>query len=204
MADPHVKVDFKPITAIADAVEQARGTSTTTTAGKAFKVWAHIYRAYLRNRFDRFSKGGGNWAKLSSATLNARRRKVRGWKLKRGQTWKKKRFKKGTAISVDRAPKILRDTGTLFAALQPNFVRAPGQLESRVSFGIRVGFGGPGKHSGKKKGSTKKTIADIAAYHQTGGGRLPQRKIIVDPDTKTMNKLAIVFVKFLERARDGG
>lgn len=133
----------------------------------AIRQWAYRYRGFAQERFDRFSKGRGDWPGLKASTIRQRRR---GDKRARG---KRKRAS------------ILRDTGTIFSALEPNFIGAPGQLEKDIPFGVRVGFGGPHKHP---KG--KATIADIAHFHQSGTGPLPKREIIVDPDRETQEGMA--------------
>lgn len=71
---------------------------------------------------------------------------------------------------------ILRETNTLFNAIQPVFSGASGQLEERKGRSIRVGYGGPGKHP-KFAGS----VATLAEIHQRGLGNVPARKIIVPP-----------------------
>ena len=82
----------------------------------------------------------------------------------------------------DRAgvPGILRDTGTLFGALD---VGGRGTLFKDLPNGIRVGFSGTTRHP---KG--KATLADIAGFHDQGGkgGRPPQRQILVAPDQATV------------------
>ena len=85
---------------------------------KMKKRWAVRYRTYIRDRFSRFSRGGGDWPKL------------------------KRKRKKG-ALS---AASILRDTGTLFTVVATAFSGAPGALEQVLPDGIRVGFGGTQKH----------------------------------------------------------
>lgn len=77
-----------------------------------------------------------------------------------------------------RGPKkyaILIDLGVLKKALT---VGAPGNLFRYIRHGIRVGFGGPAKHSG----GGKATIRDIAVFHDQGEGRLPRRQILHKPD----------------------
>ena len=81
---------------------------------------------------------------------------------------------------------ILRKTGLLFNALQPAFP-GNGGLAIRAGLSIVVGYGGAAKH-----GKGKAKIADIAEFHQLGGPRLPQRKIIVQPDVETFRQLATV------------
>lgn len=118
------------------------------------KQWAARYRAFAQERFAIFSRGGGDWAPLAPSTIKGRR--------------------KGKGKGLVAA--ILRNLGFLFQALSPSFTKKPGQLESTIPFGVRVGFGGPGAYP---KGPA--TVADIASFHQEGGPHLPQRKIIVDP-----------------------
>ena len=129
---------------------------------KALKQWGARYRSFAQERFDQYSKGGGDWPPLSLFTILGRRK---------GPRKRKKETKKPIVKHA-----ILRDTGTLFAALAPTFSNKPGAVEEQIPFGIRVGYGGPIRHG---KGAA--TIAEIAAAHQTGGPKLPQRKIIVDP-----------------------
>lgn len=189
------KIEIRPLQNLLTQVAAVRGEALETM----LKQWAVRYRAFTQARFDRFSKGGGNWPALKRSTLLAKARRTmarareqnrvasgsetdsqREKRLKRaGATYRreKKRIDAGTAKAT-----ILRDTGILFAALQPVFVNAPGQLQERIDHGIRVGFGGPGRHP---EGGP--TIADIAAFHDAGGGNLPQREIIVDPDQATID-----------------
>ncbi len=129
-----------------------------------FKQWAVRYRAFVQDRFDRASKGDGTWPPLSQATIAGRR--------------------KGSST-------ILRDTGTLFAALSPMWAAPPGSINELIDGGVRVGFGGSASHP-----DGLATIAEIASYHQVGGGRLPKREIIVPPTTPLLE----AFVADLERA----
>ena len=98
---------------------------------KVFKQWAIRYRSFVRERFVKFSRGGGNWKPL--------KRKRRRGELKRAA--------------------ILRDTGTLFASLDVQFRGKPGQLQESLPNGIRVGFGGPAKHP--KAGITVAGLAAV-------------------------------------------
>lgn len=87
--------------------------------------------------------------------------------------------------------KILRDTGTLLGALT---IRAPGNLFRIVKHGLIFGFGGGGKHP-----DGKATIAQIARWHDKGSGNLPQRQIIVEPDTKTIRGMLADVKRFITR-----
>ena len=165
-----VTIDLRGLNNLEKLVRDGmRGGGKGNPIRRAFHQWGARYRGFVQERFDRFSKGGGNWKALSKATVK-RRRKGR----KRTARSKSKTFSTGSAA-------ILKDTGTLFRALQPGFVSLPGQLEKDIQYGIRVGFGGPGKHP-----NSRFTIAQIARAHQTGAGKLPKREIIVDPDIRTV------------------
>lgn len=151
----------------------------------ALKQWAARYRSAMQERFDKFSKGGGNWAALAPSTIEGRRH-GKGGGFKRG-----KRAAARAKATGGGGVSILRDTGTLFNTLDPQFTRAPGQLEERVPYGIRVGFGGPAKHP---KG--KATIVDIAVFHQFGMGRNPKREILIEPPANVLQ----LMVGDMERA----
>ncbi|MFG0247837.1 MAG: hypothetical protein ACF8OB_03035 [Phycisphaeraceae bacterium JB051] len=75
---------------------------------------------------------------------------------------------------------ILRDTSTLFAALDISH----SNNWRFISDGIRVGFL---KSKSQRHPGVKRTlsIADIAGIHQFGKGNAPKRPIIVDPDKQT-------------------
>ena len=80
---------------------------------------------------------------------------------------------------------ILRDLGLLFAVVNPTFP-GPGSIAERVNGRtVRLGYGGGDRH-----GTSTVTIAQIAEFHQNGGGNLPQREIIVPPDNPTTKQLS--------------
>ena len=171
----------------------------------ALKLWGVRYRSYAQLRFDTYSKGGGDWPKLSPATLKKRRKGTKSnvKKLREilaGQSTKKR--VPGQALTPSIQPTILRDTGLLFGALAPVFAGAPGAIEEHIEFGIRVGYGGPQRHfsPGVKVMST---IADIASYHQTGNmPRMPKREIIVSPPETVLNSMSQDMTKALDELAD--
>jgi len=71
---------------------------------------------------------------------------------------------------------ILIDSGVLFRTIKPTFLRAPTKIGPLA---IRVGFGKRAKR--RHPGSKRKTIQQIAMFHQLGGQFLPMREIIVAP-----------------------
>ncbi len=148
------------------------------------KQWAFRYRGAMRERFDRFSKGGGDWEGLKASTIARRRHGGKG-RFKRGRKALAK-AKEGGGGQVS----ILRDTGQLFTVLSAVFARLPGQLERAIPFGILVGFGGSARKKTRGGKTGKATIAEIASYHQEGEGNLPQRKILVEPSQTVQNAMA--------------
>lgn len=141
----------------------------------AFTQWAARYRSFSQQKFDANSKGSGDWPPLAESTKKRRRGPRKGFKGNRSFT-------------------VLRDTGTLYRAFTPQFVRAPGQLELGIRNGIRVGFGGKHKHP-----SGGVTVADVASFHNSGAGRLPKRQLIHDPDARTAELMAGDLNRALDR-----
>ena len=159
-----VKVDFRALIRWQKVVEARSGAVKF-----GLRQWGIIYRSAMQERFAKFSTGGGNWRKLKPSTIRRRRQAVRNTKF-------------------GRTASILRDTGTLLAALNP--VLSPGSLEKLTEFGILVGFGGASRHPGGGR-----TIKEIAEIHQSGLGRVPKREIIVKPDKTTVSVMAAVMEK---------
>lgn len=169
----------------------------------AFIQWGALYRSFVRLRFRNESRGGGDWPRLARSTLAARRRK----KVKlRTKTGRRRKFKMGSSVLITKAPKILIDTGILIGALSPRFERKPGQLQKNLSDGIRVGFGGPAKHPAKPGEKSPPTISDIASWHQKGNriNNLPQRRIIVDPNEKTLRRMSSLMDIAIKRTAKEG
>ena len=145
----HATVDLTPLKKHVEAI--SRGSSTPIQ--RCHRRWGKRYEAFIRRDFTRQSSGGGRWPALDPATVARRRKEGVG-------------------------AKILRDTGTLLAALT---IGAPGNVFKLEKDGCLFGFGGPARHPGGKA-----RIADIARFHDSGAGTLPQRQIIVPPDAATI------------------
>lgn len=92
---------------------------------------------------------------------------------------------------------ILVDTGTLRRGLA---LQGPGNVREVFAngrfIGVRYGVAG-GSHPGKL------TVGRLAAIHQRGSGRLPQRKIIVRPDAQTIAGMRLDAVRAMKRIRGG-
>lgn len=167
-----VTIDLKPLKRFQRQLKNDLRGSGQGPVRAAMKQWGARYRAFVQRRFKRNSRGGGGWPPLAASTIRRRR---------------------GKRSKVA----ILIDTGTLFRALDPVFNRKPGQIQEDIPFGVRVGYGGPGQHP-----SGKLTVADIAEFHQKGGGHLPQRKIIVPPDANTTAAMRRDMERALKRMID--
>jgi hypothetical protein len=122
-------------------------------------AWELVYRSFTRLRFAKFSKGGGDWAPLKPSTL------------------KRRRGGGGNAA-------ILRDTGAMFASLQPTTDSGSILQSTALPFGLRMDL------EGAKSYANGPTLAEVATYHHKGGGRLPAREILVKPDQKTIESMA--------------
>ena len=155
-ADP-VKVDLRGLEKFDEIINKDLRKGGNGPIRAAMKQWAARYRGFVQRRFVKFSRGGGDWQPLKN---------------------KRRRGKKGKAA-------LLRDTNTMFAALDPQFQRKPGQLQKDVPFGIKVGYGGGGSHPISSLSVTK-----LAELHQTGEGNLPARQMIVEPDQQTVKGMA--------------
>jgi len=173
-----VNVNLYKLRKFRHALEADLRLSSNGPVRKALDEWGSLIALFLLNRYERFSRGQGNWKALKPITLAG---KVR----------------RGLLLL------ILRATDTLYDYFNPTFSRKPGELSETIPFGVRVGFG---KNMERLHPDSKnKTIREIAMFHQEGGGRLPQRKIIAPPDQDTINKMRAVMQKALEQsARDAG
>lgn len=174
-----VRINLKPLERFSREVRRNLQSNAPGPVRDAVRQWGARYRSFAKLRFDRFSKGGGNWPSLAASTMKRRRKARRGFK------------------GATRQFSILRDTGLLFKALMPEFTRRPGQWQLDIPFGLEVGYGGPGRYP-----DGKATVADVASFHQKGfrkGKRhLPKRETIVPPDAKTINRMAQDMAKGLQ------
>lgn len=161
-----VRLNLEPLRRFAAAIRADLRASGNGPIRRAIRQWAARYRSFAQLRFDRYSKGGGDWAPLAESTKRRRRKARKGHQ-------------------GPRSFSLLWDTGLMFEALNPVWKRKPGALQQDIPFGVRAGYGGPAKHPGGKA-----SIADIAMFHNTGAGNLPKREIIVDPDEKTLSGMA--------------
>ena len=154
----YVHINLAPLKKFKDTIEQDLRGSGSGPVRKALQHWGLRFRQFIQERFDKFSRGGGGWPDLKPSTKRARRQGNGGGSFT-----------------------ILRDTNTLFSALDPAFSRKPGQLQEDIPFGVKVGYGGSARHP--KAGMT---IVRLAQIHNDGLGTVPARPIIVPPDARTV------------------
>jgi len=176
MIKANVSVDLSGLKRFKKIVKADLRGSGNGPIRAAITQWGVRYRAFSQRRFVKFSRGGGDWDALKS--VRARNKGGKG----------KKKNKQA----------ILIDTGTMIAALNPQFTRKPGALNKRIPFGVRVGYGGPGRYAD----GGGATIADIAAFHQEGAGRLPKRETIVEPSAATAALMAGDMRRAMKRLAD--
>ena len=159
-----VRIHIKPLERLVDKIRRGAGPLQDV-----YLQWAARYRGFARRRFNVLSRGGSvgatTWPPLTEGTKRRRRKARRGYK-------------------GPRKFSILRDTGTLYNALDPT-IENPGSLRRLLRNGVRVGYGGSARH-GKAK---YLTIARLAEIHDQGLGNNPRRSIIVRPDDRTIRQM---------------
>lgn len=153
-----------------DLIRKTMHTRGNTPARQMLRKWGTRYLAFVKREYVKNSKGGGGWTPLSRATLRSRR-KGTGSKVAADGS-----IRNSSGQFVGKVA-ILRDTGTLLAALDPG---NPGNHFKDKPGAVVVGFANT-RHP--KGGST---IAQIASYHQEGKG-VPKRPILVEPDAATVS-----------------
>ena len=139
-----------------------------------FKQWGRIYLSFVQRRFNAFSRGGGNWPKLTEETVKRKRGKASPSRRRRA------RRVSAAAGSVAAPTAMLVATGTLKSALD---IGSPGNVFKLLVDGARVGFAQTRHPAGGV------SILGLAVIHDLGLGRVPQREILVEPDTDTQRQL---------------
>lgn len=194
MADVSVTVNLNlaPLERFASEFERQLGQGGSGPLADGFDRCAARYLAFLQERFDRLSRGGGEWPPLAASTL-ARRAGAPVRRLNQaleagqitqqqfnrriGRARRSASRSRARLAANSRGASILRDTNTLFTALDPSIRMVPGKVYKRGRMTVEFGYGGPSGHP-----SGPASIAQIARFHQDGGPRLPRRRIIVGPD----------------------
>jgi hypothetical protein len=144
-------------------------------------LWRNQFGAFIRRRFNIFSRGGGDWPALALSTVQGRRKGRKKADTKRSSLARSK----GKLVSAGRSVSILRNTGLLFAHIAPDFMPVTHFASSGTRFTATVSF-----QAAKQYPGSKTTTTDVLIFHQRGGPKLPQRKILVPPDSKTKQQMA--------------
>lgn len=151
-------------------------TSESRPIRNAVEQWGVLITDFLTTRWVIFSLGGGNWRALNAKYL--------AWKTRKGLL-----------------PFILRATDQAISLFSAKFARKPGAMGSDVKFGVRVSFGEAMQVPHMT--NPQMTVASVMMLHQQGVGRLPQRKVIVGPDTETRGKMRAVMDAALREVASG-
>lgn len=216
-----VTLDLSKYQAFKRDIEDQLEHRTEGPITASFRQWGAIYRSFVKERFDVYSKGGGDWPPLKLATKLARRgpagkrkskvsarekarkivKRVTKLKAKLGKTKTAKRYKEILG-QIKRARAGLKKNTNL-KDRKFSILRDTNTLFTALS----PEFSGlPGQeetpisngiqvgYGGNAKHPSAKTatVADIASYHQTGAGHLPVRRIIVEPTASVIESMTKV------------
>lgn len=165
---PTVSINLKGLTKFRGEL----GAGSSDTQARVLKVWEFRYKGFIFNRFNSFSRGGGDWPALAESTI-AKRRSGGG----------------------DGSPAILVDIGLLRGALTPVVTPPPGWESKKGPWQVEVGYGGAAAHG---EGGHA-TIADIASFHNRGTDHLPKRTIIVKPPDDVLKAMGVDAARILNK-----
>lgn len=136
---------------------------------RALKQIGIYYLGFTKRRFYQYSRGGGDWEPLAESTLRQRRGSGKG-------------------------AAILRDTGLLFNAIgNSGRPKAGAQLQKKGKK-IRVGWDERTQHR-----YAQMTFAELADIHQRGRGNVPARKLLVEPDSQTKQRMRRALSRAVEK-----
>lgn len=141
------------------------------------RLVAKRYETYLKRRFNILSRGGS----VDGTT----------WKPTKYRRPPKSRKRKQNSDEKKKTYLTLRDTGTLYKAIQ---IGKAGNSLKKIRGGVRYGILGSGRHpryDGK--------IRTLAMIHQLGKGNNPKRPILAEPDKKTGNAIRRLIDKYVKQ-----
>lgn len=127
--------------------------------------------AFFGKRYDRLSRGGGEWAPLAPSTIAGRRKGPRVQGARRSRAAVEALRRRGVRTAGRAA--ILKDRGQLRQAMN---VGAAGNTLRRVRGGIVVGIGGEQIHD-VESGLSFRRLAQI---HHNGEGNVPKRTLVTN------------------------
>ena len=120
------------------------------------------YEAYIRRRFDRLSRGGGEWPPLAPSTLRR--------KLASGRTTISNGRRVNNRARTAGAGRILVETGALRQSLE---ISGANHVRQSIPNGVRTGSKDP-----------------KIAFHQWGTARIPARPVYVPPTPQVARQMA--------------
>lgn len=174
MIDVKVKVNTEPLSQIRTALGSLNRVPPHPAFVDMGNQWLRRVESFTRRRFDRFSKGGGNWPPLALSTVNGRAGASSAFK---GKTIAKRNgldhvvtgsgkrrliaqpiardtTRGGGIVKTTRRAAILVNTGTLKAALT---IGSQGNVAQQIPGGVRYGIeGGRAARAFKATGSSAK------------------------------------------------
>lgn len=185
-----LKIDGKPFAKMVQDLTDELGDASKQTIRLGLEEALKVYFEYMVTRFNKMSKGGDEWPDLAPST-----KRNRYYKLNPHQRLNKRKDQRGMSgeksearVAAMKFP-ILKDTGDLLASLTRG---GKGHFYKVSSKGIEEG-----------------TTVMYAHYHQSGGGRLPRRMILVAPSdwvksrmkTAVRNAVQTIVTKAIKNAR---
>jgi hypothetical protein len=154
-----IRVDLKPL----DQFLQRLTTPGRDGYDEVMLRWLIRYKKYAKAQFNKNSRGGGLWPSLKKST--------------------RKRVRKRSRL-------ILRDSDTISKTLDPiptlDRNPSPGILTIRTPRGLKVLFGGGGKHP-----FSKLSIAKLCEVHHLGRGNNPSRIILIPASSEVKRRMKL-------------
>lgn len=164
MALHDVKVAYKP-GGLGRLKEALRNVDKEPALRSALNQWSSYYRAFLRERFITFSRGGGDWEPLAESTL--RRRLGPAGKARKGQGTGKRKAARPTAAQKPgrpRKPRKGRSRTLSAAALARQLAREQRAFQARAARAAKQGAARKTKKARLGAAILRDTNAMFAAF----------------------------------------
>jgi hypothetical protein len=162
--DLSFKIDASPLLRVLDGLADALEAGTENPHIRNGLEGAQTeYLESMRERFVEQSGGAGEWPELARLTQRERAR-----------------------LGFNPTRPILTRLAILYTALRAG---QPGSASEFTHDSLRAGIGGPERHPGYGDRPPSLTIGQIAEIHQRGLGRVPVRRILVDPSDSVLARM---------------
>ena len=126
-----VRINVRPLRKFSAALRADLKQGGHGPARRMLRQVGIRYLSFVKRRFVRFSRGGGDWKPLAASTVKSRSRTSTGRRRHRAAAAVVRQTGTGGRVA------ILRNTSTLLAALT---LGNPGNLFKDIRNGVRVGF----------------------------------------------------------------